>query len=131
MWKNFMIVQRIHKYVKYITKITACRSDISSLLSKNVSATNLNLAFWRRIQDWPNTERTTAVFFNVFALVEPSTNVCVAYGTLCNDSCVYTAATAYHCGCEFRPRKFRCVSAEPLTTTRGNLSFRGTPVKKH
>jgi len=33
------------------------------------------------------------------------------------------ATTEQNCGCEFRPRKFRPVSAEPLAATRG------TPVK--
>jgi len=32
-----------------------------------------------------------AVFFNLFAAGEPSANVCVAYGTLCNDPSVYIA----------------------------------------
>jgi len=36
-----------------------------------------------------------------------------------------------NCGCEFRPRQFRSVSAEPLSVTRGTLWFRGTPVAKH
>jgi len=30
-----------------------------------------------------------AVFFNLFSAVESSANVCVAYGTLCNDLSVY------------------------------------------
>jgi len=34
------------------------------------------------------------VFFNHFASAEPSTNVCVAHETLCNDPSVYIATTA-------------------------------------
>jgi len=33
------------------------------------------------------------VFFILFAAAEPSTNVCVAHGTLCNDPCIYIIAT--------------------------------------
>ena len=33
------------------------------------------------------------VFFNLFAAAEPSANVCVSHGTLCNDSSVYIATT--------------------------------------
>jgi len=73
----------------------------------------------------------TAVFFNLFAATEPSANVCVARGTLCNDPSVYIAITAKNCGCEFPPRQIRSVSAEPLAANRGTLGFRGTPVEKH
>jgi len=31
---------------------------------------------------------SAAVFFNLFAAAEPSANVCVAHGTLCNDPSV-------------------------------------------
>ena len=58
------------------------------------------------------------VFFGVFAAAEPSVNVCVAHWTICNDPSVCIAATAYSCGCEFRPRQFRFLSAKPLTATR-------------
>jgi len=34
-------------------------------------------------------ELLIAVFFNLFAAAEPSTNVCVAHGTLSNDPSVY------------------------------------------
>jgi len=37
---------------------------------------------------------TTAVFFNLFATGEPSANVCVAHGTVCNDPNIYIATTA-------------------------------------
>jgi len=35
------------------------------------------------------------VFFILilFAAAKPSTNVCVAHGTLCNDPCIYIIAT--------------------------------------
>jgi len=36
----------------------------------------------------------TPVFFSLFAAEEPSANVCVARGTLCNDQSVYIATTA-------------------------------------
>jgi len=36
----------------------------------------------------------TAAFFNIFAATEPSENVCVVHGTLCNDPSVYIATTA-------------------------------------
>jgi len=65
------------------------------------------------------------VFFNLFPAAEPSANVCLAHGTLCNHPSVYIAITAQNCGCEFRPRQFWSVSAKPLAVTRGN------PVEKH
>jgi len=34
------------------------------------------------------------VFFKLFAATEPSANVCVAHGTLCNDLNVYISTTA-------------------------------------
>jgi len=71
------------------------------------------------------------VFFNIFAAAEPSANVCVAHGTLRNGPSVYIVATAQNCGCEFRPRQFRSISADSLAATRGNLRFRGIPVEKH
>jgi len=51
------------------------------------------------VQQNPN-----AMFFNHFAAAEPSVNVCVAHGSLCNDPSVCIATTAQNCGCEFRPR---------------------------
>jgi len=83
------------------------------------------------------------VFFNLFAAGNLSANVWVARGTLhamiqvsillsminlWNNG---TPTTAQNCSCEFRPRQFRSVSAEPLTATRGNLRFRVTLVEKH
>jgi len=68
---------------------------------------------------------SNAVFFNLFAATEPSANVCDAHGTLWNDPSDYIATTAQNCGCEFRSRQFRSVSAEPLAATRGTL------VEKH
>ena len=67
----------------------------------------------------------TAVFFNLFAAAEPSTNACVARETLCNDPSVYIATTAQNGGCEFPPRQIRSVSAEPPAANRG------TPIEKH
>jgi len=49
---------------------------------------------------------TNAVFFNLFAATEPSTNVCVAHGILCNDPSDYFATTAKNYGCEFVPGNF-------------------------
>jgi len=49
-------------------------------------------------------------------------------GTLWNDTSVYIATK---CGCEFRPRQFRSVSAEPTTAARGTQTLRGTTVEKH
>ena len=77
------------------------------------------------VQQYPN-----AVFSNLFAAAEPSVNVCVARGTLCNDPSVYIATTAQNCGCECPPRQIRSVSVEPLAANRGTLGFRGTPVEK-
>jgi len=66
------------------------------------------------------------VFFNLFAAAEPSANVCVARGTLCNDSSVYPTFC-------YKPDRqkwqFRSVLAEPLASTRGTLRFRGTTVE--
>jgi len=73
----------------------------------------------------------TAVFFNLFAAAEPSANVCVARGTLCNDPSVYIATTAKNCGCKFPPRQIWSVSAEPLAANRRTLGFLGTLVEKH
>jgi len=36
---------------------------------------------------------STPVLFNLSAAMEPSANVCVTHGTLCNDPSVYIAAT--------------------------------------
>jgi len=36
----------------------------------------------------------STVFFNLFAAAEPSTNVCIAHRTLCNDPSVFIATTA-------------------------------------
>ena len=55
----------------------------------------------------------TAVFFNLFAAAEPSANVCVARGTLCNDPSVYIATTAKNCGCKFPPNKFGLFRRNP------------------
>jgi len=44
----------------------------------------------------------TAVFFNLFAAVEPSANACVAHGTQRNGPSVCIATTAT---CEFPPRQ--------------------------
>ena len=69
--------------------------------------------------------------FSAFATAEPLENACVVHGTLCNDPSVYIAVTAWNCGCEFRPRQFRSVSAEALVATRRNIRFGGTMVEKH
>ena len=53
------------------------------------------------------------MLFNLFAATELSENVCVAKGTLCNDSDVCIVTTVLNCGCEFRPRKFWSASVEP------------------
>jgi len=63
------------------------------------------------------------VLFNFFAAVEASADVCIAHGTLCNDPSVCIATTAKNCGCEFRPRQIRSVSAEPL----GEIQHAGAP----
>jgi len=65
----------------------------------------------------------TAVLFNLFAAAEPSMNVCVAQRTLCNHPSVCIATTPWNCGCEFRPRQFRSVSAELLAATRGTRTL--------
>jgi len=71
------------------------------------------------------------VFFNLFAAAEPSANVYVVHGTLCNDPSVCIATTAQKYSYEFCPRQLRFVSAEPLAATRGTSGFRGTPIEKH
>jgi len=68
---------------------------------------------------WTVQQYANAVFFNHFAAAEPYVNVCVVHVTQYNDPSVYIAITAQNCRCEFRPRQFRSVSAEPLTATRG------------
>ena len=76
---------------------------------------------------------STAMFINLFAAVEPSANVCVAQGTLCNDPSVYCHKLIYcrssiktqNCGCKFHPRQIRSDSVEPLVATCGTL------VEKH
>jgi len=81
-------------------------------------------------------------FFSTFMLQRNSANVWVAHGTLCNDPKVYhtstinmwnsgIATTAENRDCEFRPRQFQSISAEPLTATRGFLRFRRILVEKH
>jgi len=55
---------------------------------------------------WFNLDCVTGCFFNFFAAAEPTASVCVAHRTLCNDPSVYIAATAYNCGCKFRPSNF-------------------------
>ena len=72
----------------------------------------------------PGLER--AVFFNLFAAAEPSANVCVAHGTLCNDPSVYPI----FCNKPNGYRNVVCmfyfsVLAEPLAATPG------TPGEKH
>jgi len=66
-----------------------------------------------------------AVFFNLFAAAQPSANVWVAHGTLCNDPSVCIATIAQNYGCEFHPRQFWSVLAEPLAAIHGTL------VEKH
>jgi len=61
---------------------------------------------------------STSVFFNLSAAEEPSANVWVAHGTLCNDPSVYIARTAQNCGCDFRPRQFRPISRTPGSHSR-------------
>jgi len=53
----------------------------------------------------------TAVFFNPFAVMEPSVNVCVAHITLWNNKSVYIATMLqqYRNCCKFRPRQIRSV----------------------
>jgi len=60
------------------------------------------------------------MFFNLLAAAEPSVNVYVAHGTLCDDPSVYIATTAQNCGCEFRLWQFRSVSDpwQPLVEPR-------------
>jgi len=55
----------------------------------------------------------SAVFFKHFAAAEPSVNVCIPHGTLCNDPSVYIATTAYSCGWEFRPGNFCLFRRDP------------------
>jgi len=62
-----------------------------------------------------------SVFFILFAAAEPSPNVCVAYGTLCNDPSVYIATTTQNCGFEFRLRQLRSLTAKPLVASCGTL----------
>jgi len=64
-----------------LCRSTNCYAKIS-LISLKVSAICT-------VQQYPN-----AVFFNHFVAAEPSVNVCVAHGTLCNDPSVYIATTA-------------------------------------
>jgi len=91
-----------------------------------ISQIGLKVSSICTVQQYPN-----AVFFIHFAAAEPSINICVGNGTQYNGPSVYIAITAQNCGCEFRPRQFRSVSAEPLTATRGTYRFRGTTVEKH
>ena len=73
-----------------------------------ISLISLKVSSICTVQQYPNT-----VFFNHFSAAEPSVNVCVGHGTQHNDPSAYIATTAQNCGCEFRPRQFRSVSAEP------------------
>jgi len=45
--------------------------------------------FARRLQAFWSIFRLRPVFVNLFAATEPSGNVCIAHGTLCNDPSVY------------------------------------------
>jgi len=54
-----------------------------------ISLVSLKVSAICTVQQNPN-----AVFFNYFAAAEPSANVCVAHGTLCNDPSVYIATAA-------------------------------------
>jgi len=80
--------------------------DFLSLLTKN--------PVFLQITSGNPKQYPSAVFFNHFSAAEPSVNVCVARGTQYNNPRVYIATTAQNYGCEFRPRQFRSVSAEPL-----------------
>jgi len=83
---------------KAIEEQALCRG--SNCYAK-ISLISLKVSAICTVQQHPN-----AVFFNHFAAAEPSVNVCVAHGTLCNDLSVYIATTAQNCGCEFRPGNF-------------------------
>ena len=71
----------------------------------------------------------SSVFFNFFTAAGPSANICAVHKTLCNYRSVYIVTTAQNCDCEFRPRQFRSVSAEPPAATRGTLRFRKPRLK--
>jgi len=83
-----------------------------------------------------------ALFFNISAAVEPSANVCVAHGTLCNGPnvcptfCNQPVRQWYCYNCielwdEIRPANFRFFPVEPLAATHGTLRFHGISVEKH
>ena len=74
-----------------------------------ISLINLKVSAICTVQQQPNT-----VFFSHFAAAEPSVNVCVAHGTLCNDPGVYIATTAQNSDCEFRPGNFCLFRLNPL-----------------
>jgi len=54
-----------------------------------ISLVSLNVSAICTVQQYPS-----AVFFNHFASAEPSVNVCVAHGTLCNDTSICIATSA-------------------------------------
>jgi len=55
------------------------------------------------------------VFFNLFAAMEPSANVCVAHGTLCSDPTFYSAKPLRTVFANFVPGQFGLFRGATLT----------------
>ena len=81
------------------------------------------------VLDWALVSDVLAVFFNLFAAAEPSANVCVAHGTICNDSSVYLTFIINQMSRYVASMFYFYGSAESLGATRETLRFRGTAVE--
>jgi len=72
-------------------------------------------------------EYPTFVFFNLSAAAEPSANVCVAHGTLCEGPSLHLAFCNKPMARNVASMLYFYISAEPLAGTRGTLRFGGAP----
>jgi len=76
-----------------------------------------------------------AVFLNLFAVAEPSANVCVAHETLRNDPSVYPAfcnKPLKQWYCYKRIKLWLRISSQAISFRfGGTLRFHRTPVEKH
>ena len=77
------------------------------------------------------TFRYSNILFQCFATFLLQRNLPQIFALLTEPYAMIQATTALNRGCEFRPRPFQSVSAEPLAATRGTLRFRETAVEKH